>query len=68
VLNSPKRIVDDPEGFLKTSLKDGTVLCKLINRLLPGSAEKYCLVPKNEADCISNIQEFLKGCALLKVE
>ncbi|NXX30196.1 ARHG6 factor, partial [Nicator chloris] len=68
VLNSPKKIVDDPEGFLKTSLKDGTVLCKLINRLLPGSAEKCCLEPKNEADCISNIQEFLKGCALLKVE
>ncbi|NXQ06202.1 ARHG6 factor, partial [Vidua macroura] len=68
VLNSPKKILDDPEGFLKTSLKDGTVLCKLINRLLPGSAEKYCLEPKNEADCISNIQEFLKGCTLLKVE
>ncbi|NWY56825.1 ARHG6 factor, partial [Chionis minor] len=68
VLNSPKKIVDDPEEFLKTSLRDGTVLCKLIHRLLPGSAEKYCLEPKNEADCISNIQEFLKGCALLKVE
>ncbi|NXK34167.1 ARHG6 factor, partial [Piprites chloris] len=68
VLNSPKKTVDDPGEFLKTSLKDGTVLCKLINRLLPGSAEKYCLEPKNEADCISNIQEFLKGCALLKVE
>ncbi|XP_037263690.1 rho guanine nucleotide exchange factor 6 isoform X2 [Falco rusticolus] len=68
VLNSPKKIVDDPEEFLQTSLKDGTVLCKLINRLVPGSAEKYCLEPKNEADCISNIQEFLKGCALLKVE
>ncbi|XP_005500573.2 rho guanine nucleotide exchange factor 6 isoform X4 [Columba livia] len=68
VLNSPKKIVDDPEEFLKTSLKDGTVLCKLINRLLPGSAEKYCPEPKNEADCITNIQEFLKGCALLKVE
>ncbi|NXH33736.1 ARHG6 factor, partial [Myiagra hebetior] len=68
VLNSPKKIVDDPEEFLKTSLKDGTVLCRLIHRLLPGSAEKYCLEPKSEADCISNIQEFLKGCALLKVE
>lgn len=44
VLNSPKKIVDDPEEFLKTSLKDGTVLCRLINRLLPGSAEKVILV------------------------
>uniref|UniRef100_A0A8C6JW71 Uncharacterized protein n=1 Tax=Melopsittacus undulatus TaxID=13146 RepID=A0A8C6JW71_MELUD len=68
VLNSPKKTVDDPKEFLKAALKDGTVLCKLINRLLPGSAEKHCLEPKNEADCISNIQEFLKGCALLKVE
>ncbi|NXP02175.1 ARHG6 factor, partial [Thinocorus orbignyianus] len=68
VLNSPKKIVDDPEEFLKTSLRDGTVLCKLMNRLLPGSAEKYCPEPKNEADCIRNIQEFLKGCALLQVE
>ncbi|XP_065545238.1 rho guanine nucleotide exchange factor 6 isoform X1 [Lathamus discolor] len=68
VLNSPKKTVDDPQEFLKAALKDGTVLCKLINRLLPGSAEKHCLEPKNEADCISNIQEFLKGCALLKVE
>uniref|UniRef100_A0A8C8SHL5 Rac/Cdc42 guanine nucleotide exchange factor 6 n=1 Tax=Pelusios castaneus TaxID=367368 RepID=A0A8C8SHL5_9SAUR len=68
VLNSPKKVIGDPEQFLKTSLKDGVVLCKLINRLLPGYVEKYCAEPKNEADCISNIQEFLKGCASLKVE
>ncbi|XP_050820812.1 rho guanine nucleotide exchange factor 6 isoform X4 [Gopherus flavomarginatus] len=68
VLNSPKKMIGDPEQFLKVSLKDGVVLCKLVNRLLPGHVEKYCLEPKNEADCISNIQEFLKGCATLKVE
>uniref|UniRef100_A0A8C0GS37 Rac/Cdc42 guanine nucleotide exchange factor 6 n=1 Tax=Chelonoidis abingdonii TaxID=106734 RepID=A0A8C0GS37_CHEAB len=68
VLNSPKKMIGDPEQFLKVSLKDGVVLCKLVNRLLPGHVEKYCLEPKNEADCISNIQEFLKGCAALKVE
>uniref|UniRef100_A0A452IMI1 Uncharacterized protein n=1 Tax=Gopherus agassizii TaxID=38772 RepID=A0A452IMI1_9SAUR len=68
VLNSPKKMIGDPEQFLKVSLKDGVVLCKLVNRLLPGHVEKYCLEPKNEADCISNIQAFLKGCATLKVE
>uniref|UniRef100_A0A7M4FW40 Rac/Cdc42 guanine nucleotide exchange factor 6 n=1 Tax=Crocodylus porosus TaxID=8502 RepID=A0A7M4FW40_CROPO len=68
VLDSPKKIISDPGGFLKTSLKDGVVLCKLMNRLLPGSVEKYCLEPKNEEDCIGNIQEFLKSCAVLKVE
>ncbi|XP_054852227.1 rho guanine nucleotide exchange factor 6 isoform X2 [Eublepharis macularius] len=67
-LNSPKMRIGDPEQFLKTSLKDGVVLCKLALRLLPGSVEKYCSEPKTEADCIGNIKEFLKGCAALKVE
>ncbi|XP_029390172.1 rho guanine nucleotide exchange factor 6 isoform X2 [Mus pahari] len=68
VLESPKKTVCDPEEFLKSSLKNGVVLCKLINRLLPGSVEKYCLEPQTEADCIDNINDFLKGCATLQVE
>ena len=40
VLNSPKKNIADPEDFLKTSLKDGVVLCKLMERLLPGSVSK----------------------------
>ncbi|XP_029329204.1 rho guanine nucleotide exchange factor 6 isoform X3 [Mus caroli] len=68
VLESPKKTVCDPEEFLKSSLKNGVVLCKLINRLLPGSVEKYCLEPQTEADCIDNINNFLKGCATLQVE
>ncbi|XP_026572320.1 rho guanine nucleotide exchange factor 6 isoform X1 [Pseudonaja textilis] len=68
-LNSPKMMVEDPVQFLKASLKDGVVLCKLLLRLLPGSIEKYCLEPKTEADCLGNIQQFLNGCAAaLKVE
>lgn len=39
-LNSPKMMIGDPVQFLKTSLKDGVVLCKLLLRLLPGSIEK----------------------------
>ncbi|XP_037677077.1 rho guanine nucleotide exchange factor 6 isoform X2 [Choloepus didactylus] len=68
VLDSPKKTICDPEEFLKSSLKNGVVLCKLINRLIPGSVEKYCLEPQNEADCINNINDFLKGCATLQVE
>ncbi|XP_045439438.1 rho guanine nucleotide exchange factor 6 isoform X1 [Pipistrellus kuhlii] len=68
VLDSPKKTICDPEEFLKSSLKNGVVLCKLINRLRPGSVEKYCLDPQTEADCINNINDFLKGCATLQVE
>ncbi|XP_072482662.1 rho guanine nucleotide exchange factor 6 isoform X2 [Notamacropus eugenii] len=68
VLNSPKKTICDPEEFLKVSLKNGVVLCKLLNRLLPGAVEKYHQEPQTEADCISNIKDFLKGCAGLQVE
>uniref|UniRef100_A0AAX7VCS3 Rac/Cdc42 guanine nucleotide exchange factor (GEF) 6 n=1 Tax=Astatotilapia calliptera TaxID=8154 RepID=A0AAX7VCS3_ASTCA len=68
VLSSPKKNIADPEEFLKTSLKDGVVLCKLSERLVPGFTPKYCQDPRTEADCISNIKEFLKGCSSLKVE
>uniref|UniRef100_A0A3B4T2T4 Osteoclast-stimulating factor 1 n=1 Tax=Seriola dumerili TaxID=41447 RepID=A0A3B4T2T4_SERDU len=68
VLSSPKKNIADPEEFLKTSLKDGVVLCKLAERLIPGFAPKYCQDPRTEADCISNIREFLRGCSSLKVE
>uniref|UniRef100_A0A3Q2ZVC5 Rac/Cdc42 guanine nucleotide exchange factor (GEF) 6 n=1 Tax=Kryptolebias marmoratus TaxID=37003 RepID=A0A3Q2ZVC5_KRYMA len=68
VLSSPKKNIADPEEFLKTSLKDGVVLCKLAERFIPGFAPKYCQDPRTEADCISNIKEFLRGCSTLKVE
>ncbi|XP_030594683.1 rho guanine nucleotide exchange factor 6 isoform X2 [Archocentrus centrarchus] len=68
VLSSPKKNIADPEEFLKTSLKDGVVLCKLSERLIPGFTPKYCQEPRTEADCISNIKEFLRGCSSLKVE
>ncbi|XP_056098319.1 rho guanine nucleotide exchange factor 6 isoform X5 [Rhinichthys klamathensis goyatoka] len=68
VLNSPKKNIADPEEFLKTSLRDGVVLCKLMERLLPGAILKYSIEPRCEAACIANIREFLKGCQSLKVE
>ncbi|XP_053735488.1 rho guanine nucleotide exchange factor 6 isoform X1 [Synchiropus splendidus] len=68
VLNSPKKNIADPEEFLKSSLKDGVVLCKLTERLVPGFTPKYCQEPRTEADCIANVKEFLRGCSSLKVE
>ncbi|KAG7256814.1 hypothetical protein CRUP_027251 [Coryphaenoides rupestris] len=40
VLESPKKSILDPEGFLHTSLRDGVVLCRLLERLSPGATEK----------------------------
>ncbi|CAL1613735.1 unnamed protein product [Knipowitschia caucasica] len=68
VLSSPKKSIADPEDFLKTSLKDGVVLCRLAERLVPGFTPKYCQDPRSEAECLGNIREFLKGCVSLKVE
>lgn len=40
VLGSPKKNIADPEEFLKASLKDGLVLCKLVEKLVPGFSAK----------------------------
>ncbi|KAL0963482.1 hypothetical protein UPYG_G00307000 [Umbra pygmaea] len=68
VLESPKKTISDPEAFLQTSLKDGVVLCRLLERLSPGSTDKIYPEPKNDGECLSNIKEFLKGCASFRVE
>uniref|UniRef100_A0A8C5GGV1 Rho guanine nucleotide exchange factor (GEF) 7a n=1 Tax=Gouania willdenowi TaxID=441366 RepID=A0A8C5GGV1_GOUWI len=68
VLESPKKTISDPEAFLQSSLKDGLVLCRLLERLSPGFSDKIYQEPKNDAECLSNIKEFLKGCASFRVE
>ncbi|KAM7178624.1 rho guanine nucleotide exchange factor 7 isoform 2-T2 [Macrochelys suwanniensis] len=69
VLESPKKTISDPEGFLQSSLKDGVVLCRLLDRLLPGTIEKVYPEPRTESECLSNIREFLRGCgASLRLE
>lgn len=47
VLESPKKSIADPEGFLQASLKDGVVLCRLLDRLLPGTIDRVspCAAP-----------------------
>ncbi|XP_063069768.1 rho guanine nucleotide exchange factor 7a isoform X1 [Engraulis encrasicolus] len=68
VLESPKKTISDPEAFLQTSLKDGVVLCRLLERLRPGTTEKVYQEPKNDSEYLNNIKEFLKGCAAFRVE
>ncbi|XP_077473600.1 rho guanine nucleotide exchange factor 7a isoform X3 [Stigmatopora argus] len=68
VLESPKKSIADPEAFLHSSLKDGVVLCRLLERLSPGSTEKIYQEPKNDGECLSNIKEFVKGCTSFRVE
>uniref|UniRef100_A0A673AW66 Osteoclast-stimulating factor 1 n=1 Tax=Sphaeramia orbicularis TaxID=375764 RepID=A0A673AW66_9TELE len=40
VLESPKKSISDPEAFLQASLQDGAVLCRLLERLRPGTVDK----------------------------
>ncbi|XP_048197031.1 rho guanine nucleotide exchange factor 7 isoform X2 [Perognathus longimembris pacificus] len=69
VLESPKKTISDPEVFLQASLKDGVVLCRLLERLLPGTIEKVYPEPRTESECLSNIREFLRACgASLRLE
>ncbi|KAG8586564.1 hypothetical protein GDO81_005422 [Engystomops pustulosus] len=68
VLESPKKTISDPEGFLQASLKDGVVLCRLLERLLPGTIDKVYPEPRTEAECLGNIREFLKGCSHFNLE
>uniref|UniRef100_A0A3B4EH69 Rho guanine nucleotide exchange factor (GEF) 7b n=1 Tax=Pygocentrus nattereri TaxID=42514 RepID=A0A3B4EH69_PYGNA len=66
VLESPKKTVSDPEGFLQSSLRDGVVLCRLLGRLQPGlnlTVRGVFQEPRTDSECLSNIREFLKGCA-----
>ncbi|XP_067853435.1 rho guanine nucleotide exchange factor 6 isoform X3 [Heptranchias perlo] len=68
VLDSPKKTVSDPEEFLKCALRDGLVLCKLMERLVPGSLDKVCPEPRTESENCGNIREFLRGCSALHIE
>ncbi|MBN3303565.1 rho guanine nucleotide exchange factor 7b isoform X1 [Amia ocellicauda] len=68
VLESPKKTISDPEGFLQSSLKDGVVLCRLLERLRPGAIDKIYQEPRSDSECLSNIREFLKACGSFRVE
>uniref|UniRef100_A0A8C4IU88 Osteoclast-stimulating factor 1 n=1 Tax=Dicentrarchus labrax TaxID=13489 RepID=A0A8C4IU88_DICLA len=68
VLESPKKSISDPEAFLQTSLQDGAVLCKLLERLRPGTVDKFFQEPRSDSECQRNITEFIKGCGAFGVE
>ncbi|XP_077368392.1 rho guanine nucleotide exchange factor 7b isoform X2 [Festucalex cinctus] len=68
VLESPKKSISDPEAFLRTSLQDGVVLCKLLERLRPGTTEKFFQEPRSDSEYQVNINEFIKGIGAFGVE
>ncbi|XP_038161286.1 rho guanine nucleotide exchange factor 7b isoform X1 [Cyprinodon tularosa] len=68
VLESPKKSVSDPEAFLQASLQDGAVLCKLLERLRPGTVDKFFQEPRSDGECQRNIAEFINGCGAFGVE
>ncbi|XP_062861415.1 rho guanine nucleotide exchange factor 7a isoform X1 [Trichomycterus rosablanca] len=68
VLESPKKSVSDPGAFLQGALRDGVVLCRLIERLRPGTTDQVYQEPNSDCECLYNIKEFLKACAVFRVE
>ncbi|KAM9766663.1 rho guanine nucleotide exchange factor 7b isoform 2-T2 [Menidia menidia] len=68
VLESPKKSISDPEAFLQASLQDGAVLCRLLERLRPGTLDKFFQEPRNDSESQRNIAEFVKGCEAFGVE
>uniref|UniRef100_A0A8C3G7M0 Osteoclast-stimulating factor 1 n=1 Tax=Cyclopterus lumpus TaxID=8103 RepID=A0A8C3G7M0_CYCLU len=68
VLESPKKSISDPEAFLQTSLQDGAVLCRLLERLRPGTVDKFFQEPRGDSESQRNISEFVKGCGAFGVE
>lgn len=65
VLESPKKTLSDPEGFLQASLRDGVVLCKLLERLRPGSVHTVsCWSISSYSSIIENIN-YTKALAFL---
>lgn len=69
VLSSPKKNIADPEEFLKTSLKDGVVLCKLSERLIPGFTPKvsYWFKRPRVNKCQTVRRRWKEGRGLVKV-
>uniref|UniRef100_A0A8D3DY70 Osteoclast-stimulating factor 1 n=1 Tax=Scophthalmus maximus TaxID=52904 RepID=A0A8D3DY70_SCOMX len=68
VLDSPKKSISDPEAFLQLSLQDGAVLCRLVERLRPGTVDKFFQEPRSDGESQRNIAEFIKGCGSFGVE
>uniref|UniRef100_A0A1A8KN18 Osteoclast-stimulating factor 1 n=1 Tax=Nothobranchius kuhntae TaxID=321403 RepID=A0A1A8KN18_NOTKU len=68
VLESPKKSISDPEAFLQASLQDGVVLCRLLERIRPGTVDKVFQEPRSDGEIQRNITEFIRGCAAFGVE
>ncbi|XP_040888209.1 rho guanine nucleotide exchange factor 7b isoform X1 [Toxotes jaculatrix] len=68
VLESPKKSISDPEAFLQASLQDGAVLCRLLERLRPGTVDKFFQEPRSDSESQRNVTEFIKGCGAFGVE
>jgi len=50
-----------PKGRYEDVLRDGIILCKLINKLMPGRIKRIN-VGGGEYKFMDNIQQFLNGC------
>jgi len=66
-----REVTKDPLTAGLTSLKDGRILCKLVNSIQPGTIQviNKCSVTKKQQAllCMENLKFFLDGCTTLGV-
>ncbi|KAM7445578.1 Rho guanine nucleotide exchange factor6 [Porites harrisoni] len=58
----------DLDRFLLSILRDGSILCRLVNRLKPGAITKIQQEPVSEEERFQNIRAFLSACQDLQLK
>ncbi|RMX60726.1 hypothetical protein pdam_00006798 [Pocillopora damicornis] len=56
------------DSYLRDILKDGSILCRLVNRLKPGTINKIYQEPLSEEERLENFSSFLIACQDLQLK
>lgn len=64
----PKTAESEFDSYLQNILKDGSILCRLVNRVKPGTINKIHQGQISEEDRLENFRSFASACQELQLE